>query len=235
MSEDIMQRLIRKFSANHSSKKDEWLRLTLSSRALNPDVDNVVLVTNGDTSTLYHEDTPIGIWKESPIEWEDDHSLRLHLQCATLPKIVRPRGGEKMTTFKVGDRFILKDLKIRISTENNAFVQSQVVKRPIVTIQAIKFDKDDGTYDIHVLSEEGLELCVGEQFLNSDGVYQLMNKEEPLNWNEASTYLYEMEKAYKEIGASGEFGLQLTLNPLKLRYEAGERTKELYDDIMNIQ
>lgn len=55
-----------------------------------------------------------------------------------------------------------------------------------------------------------------------------------MNWEEAKEYLYEMEKAYKEIGFTGAFGLTLTINPLISRFEKGERTQDLYDAIMSI-
>lgn len=55
-----------------------------------------------------------------------------------------------------------------------------------------------------------------------------------MNWQEAEDYLYEMETAYKEIGFSGVFGLTFTINPIINRFEKGERTQELYDEIMNI-
>lgn len=55
-----------------------------------------------------------------------------------------------------------------------------------------------------------------------------------MNWKEAETHLYEMETAYKEIGDVGVFGLTLTINPLIKKFENGERTQQLYDEIMNI-
>lgn len=57
---------------------------------------------------------------------------------------------------------------------------------------------------------------------------------EPMDWEQAKNYLDVMIDAYAEIGAPGWFGLSL-MKPLKRRYEAGERTRELYDEIMKLE
>lgn len=53
-----------------------------------------------------------------------------------------------------------------------------------------------------------------------------------LAWEKAKEHLQETRQRYAEIGASGIPALTLTLNPLLIRYEKGERTRELYDEIM---
>ena len=58
---------------------------------------------------------------------------------------------------------------------------------------------------------------------------------EPLDWGKAKKHLDFMQKAYEDIGPSGVFGLSLTILPLQQRYERGERTKWLYDDIMDVE
>lgn len=55
-----------------------------------------------------------------------------------------------------------------------------------------------------------------------------------LNWEEAENYLYVMKKAYEDIGWNGSFALSLVINPLVKRFEAGERTTELHEEIMSI-
>lgn len=55
-----------------------------------------------------------------------------------------------------------------------------------------------------------------------------------MDWEVAKEHLYEMKKAYEEIGFAGAFGLSLTINPLVNRYENGERTKELHEEIMEV-
>lgn len=55
-----------------------------------------------------------------------------------------------------------------------------------------------------------------------------------LDWDKATAHLEFYEEAYKEIGDAGRFGLALTIVPLKERLERGERTKWLYDDIMEV-
>jgi hypothetical protein len=55
-----------------------------------------------------------------------------------------------------------------------------------------------------------------------------------LNWELAEEYLKECEAAYAEIGRSGLLALILTIMPLRDRFNKGERTQELYDEIMEI-
>ena len=57
-----------------------------------------------------------------------------------------------------------------------------------------------------------------------------MSKDE-LNWEKAINYLNTLIDAYSSIGWCGLFGLG-TLTELKRRYENGERTEELYKEIM---
>lgn len=55
-----------------------------------------------------------------------------------------------------------------------------------------------------------------------------------IDWEQAENYLAMMMEAYREIGAPGWFGLSL-MKPLKRRLDGGERTRELYDEIMNLE
>lgn len=55
-----------------------------------------------------------------------------------------------------------------------------------------------------------------------------------LNWEEAKNHLYLMKGMYEEIGPAGSFGLMFMV-PMIKRFESGERTKELYDEIMEIE
>jgi hypothetical protein len=55
------------------------------------------------------------------------------------------------------------------------------------------------------------------------------------NWDKAYNHLQEIRKDYTEIGASGVFALTLTLNPLLIRYAKGERTEELYREMMEVE
>ena len=56
-----------------------------------------------------------------------------------------------------------------------------------------------------------------------------------MDWGMAEGHLYEVKNAYEEIGYTGSFALALTINPLVKRYENGERTIDLYNDIMDLQ
>ena len=55
-----------------------------------------------------------------------------------------------------------------------------------------------------------------------------------MDWEEAEAYLKEAEEAYTEIGSSGALALQFVINPCRDRFNKGERTQELYDDIFGI-
>ncbi len=54
-------------------------------------------------------------------------------------------------------------------------------------------------------------------------------------WENAEKYLKVIEEAYQEIGLPGAYGLAMAIIPLKERFEAGERTEELYEAIMELE
>ena len=56
-----------------------------------------------------------------------------------------------------------------------------------------------------------------------------------LDWEMAEGHLYDTKIAYESIGFEGSFALALTINPLAKRYESGERTIELYNEILELQ
>ena len=55
------------------------------------------------------------------------------------------------------------------------------------------------------------------------------------DWDYAEEYLREMKQAYEDIGWVGGFGLSNTIIPLLDRFENGERTADLYEQIMDIR
>lgn len=59
-------------------------------------------------------------------------------------------------------------------------------------------------------------------------------KDEP-DWDRAINYLNSLIAEYTAIGPTGLFGLNLVLLPLKNRYDKGERTRELYDAILECE
>jgi hypothetical protein len=61
----------------------------------------------------------------------------------------------------------------------------------------------------------------------------MMAKE--MNWETAENHLKEIRKAYVEIGAAGTFAIVAVLNPLLERFEEGERTEELHQEIMDLE
>ena len=56
-----------------------------------------------------------------------------------------------------------------------------------------------------------------------------------MDWARAEAWLNELIAAYVSLGWAGSFGLHLTLLPLKQRLDAGERTQDLYDAIMDCE
>lgn len=56
-----------------------------------------------------------------------------------------------------------------------------------------------------------------------------------INWKEAEEYLNYLIAEYQNIGNAGWFGLNLTLLPLKRRFDFGERSDELYAAIMSCE
>lgn len=58
---------------------------------------------------------------------------------------------------------------------------------------------------------------------------------EELNWDVTEKHFNEIREAYQNLPVmSGAFGLSL-LNKLHSRFESGERTQELFDEMMAVQ
>ena len=56
-----------------------------------------------------------------------------------------------------------------------------------------------------------------------------------LDWKLAENTLNMWIAEYSGIGPAGQLGLQLVLLPLKRRFDSGERTPELYEEIMKCE
>lgn len=56
-----------------------------------------------------------------------------------------------------------------------------------------------------------------------------------LDWTKAENWLKEIRQIYTDIGVSGLLGLQFSINPLLIRFEKGERTQKLFDEIMSLE
>ena len=54
-------------------------------------------------------------------------------------------------------------------------------------------------------------------------------------WEEAEKHLNLFIAEYASIGFPGTFGLQGILVPLKKRFDSGERTRKLYEEIMEAE
>jgi hypothetical protein len=55
-----------------------------------------------------------------------------------------------------------------------------------------------------------------------------------LDFEKAEKYLMTCEGAYTQIGTAGYFALTHVIRPLRDRYNKGERSQELYNEIMEI-
>ena len=55
-----------------------------------------------------------------------------------------------------------------------------------------------------------------------------------VDWKKAEEYLTRCEKAYAAVGSPGYFALSMVIRPLRDRFNRGERSRELHDEIMAI-
>ena len=56
-----------------------------------------------------------------------------------------------------------------------------------------------------------------------------------MDWDKAEEWLKEIESAYCELGFTGRPALIISINPLRDRFNKGERTQDLYDEIMELE
>lgn len=56
-----------------------------------------------------------------------------------------------------------------------------------------------------------------------------------LDWKKAGDRLREVRVTYAEIGVAGIPAMRLFIDPVTARFEKGERTQELYDEIMGFE
>jgi hypothetical protein len=57
---------------------------------------------------------------------------------------------------------------------------------------------------------------------------------ENIDWAATENYLKTCELAYTEIGSAGQFALMMVINPARDRFNKGERTQDLHDEIWEI-
>lgn len=55
-----------------------------------------------------------------------------------------------------------------------------------------------------------------------------------IDWTEAEAHLDRCERAYAQIGSEGYFALIHVIRPVRDRFNKGERTDDLYAEIMGI-
>ena len=76
-------------------------------------------------------------------------------------------------------------------------------------------------------------IAISECIIEVDKTVEPTISEE--EWDKAKRYLEMLIVEYASIGFAGSFGLNGVLVPLRKRFEAGERTKALYDEIMECE
>jgi hypothetical protein len=60
-------------------------------------------------------------------------------------------------------------------------------------------------------------------------------KKSACDWERAKAHLYEISYAYTSIERPGMVGLMWGIDPVRKRFEAGERTPELFEAIMALE
>ena len=102
--------------------------------------------------------------------------------------------------------------------------------------------QDDDPEDIELFRKLAVETYAQFACGNVSAIYdfELDQIEEQINlsvidWNEAEKHLIEIHDACVQIGAPGLFALVSVINPLKFRFTKGERTTELYKEIMKLR
>lgn len=61
-----------------------------------------------------------------------------------------------------------------------------------------------------------------------------LNRISKSDWEKAAEHLYTCKTAYEDIGPVGSIALNHVIMPLVQQYEAGERSKQLYDEIFEL-
>lgn len=76
--------------------------------------------------------------------------------------------------------------------------------------------------------DDAIELAIDE-------IVENLRPETKMDWVKADRHLQFMIGLYQELGMPGVFGLVTVLRPLEERFLDGERTRELYDEIMALE
>ena len=84
--------------------------------------------------------------------------------------------------------------------------------------------------EVSIHEENGNTLC-----FMSKKRYDSLNCISEKDWKKAVDHLNMLIVEYASIGFAGTFGLNVVLVPLKKRYDSGERSRELYDEIMSCE
>jgi hypothetical protein len=81
--------------------------------------------------------------------------------------------------------------------------------------------------------EEAERIVISNYKFEAYGKCEVIITEE--QWGEAIEHLNTYIIEYANIGWAGQAGLYGVLVPLKKRFENGERTRKLYDEIMSVE
>lgn len=88
-------------------------------------------------------------------------------------------------------------------------------------------DADEVNY-LTIRGEDALDFALDEVIRN-------LRPEIKMDWVAAEQHLQFVISLYQELGMPGVFGLVTVLRPLEERFLDGERTRELYDEIMELE
>lgn len=138
-----------------------------------------------------------------------------------------------MDLIKIHERAKKAGINIDISIEAEGYDTDQVIiKGSTITENYYESQHYARMFPLHELEyltvrgEDIIELAMDEI---------ISNLKPTLDWKKAEEHLQFMIGLYEGCGWTGMFGLKFGLWPLKERLLSGERTKELYDEIMALE
>lgn len=138
-----------------------------------------------------------------------------------------------MDLIKIHERAKEAGINIDISIEAEGYDTDQVIiKGSTITENYYESQHYARMFPLHELEYLTVR---GEDIIKLAMDEIISNLKPTLDWKKAEEHLQFMMGLYREIGWAGMFGMQLGLRPLEDRLMAGERTKELYDEIMALE
>ena len=116
--------------------------------------------------------------------------------------------------------------------KNMEYICEQV-KEPLI-LEPEDYTEDEWSTILKIFAmEEAERIVISDYKFEAYGKVRVNITDE--QWKEAIDHLNTYIIEYAAIGSAGQFGLYGVLIPLKKRYEGGERTRELYDEMMEVE